>query len=500
MILARCPACSTTFRVRPEQLRARQGRVRCGQCNHAFNALEALVDEGITDPAAPAAVSPSEPALFVLEEKPPAEIAADQHFDPYDTWPPTGLEADDVEPAAAPPVVQEGEIEPIIEFGAVEPESTPQSSADEDSASADIFSVVAEDNAADESPLLPILEDGRQEPGGEILAEEWPPRVSQEPTGIDLTADLPEPDIFAVPAAPESPVQADPEAIYTVPDTAFSGDDEAWPPSASVPISDDAPSIGLDTPAPAPSGDSDASPPADASPIAFALPEAEMGDPPVDFDTLIHTRDPGQAVEPLARAIGEVDLASAPAPEPQAPDENDEPDTTDAADAADAAEARGEPFRQALWAAAATLLTLAVLAQGVLVFRNEIALSSPEMRPALESLCAGLGCELPLPRHAADIAIESSDIQPDASREAYFTLHATLRNRAAFQQAWPHVEITLTDARDKALVRRVLAPAQWLPADAPKEAFPTKGEVAIRVAFEAPGVAAAGYRVYAFYP
>ncbi|MBK7846545.1 MAG: zinc-ribbon domain-containing protein [Zoogloea sp.] len=71
MILARCPACSTTFRVRPEQLRARQGRVRCGQCNHAFNALEALVDEGITDPAAPAAVSPSEPALFVLEEKPP---------------------------------------------------------------------------------------------------------------------------------------------------------------------------------------------------------------------------------------------------------------------------------------------------------------------------------------------------------------------------------------------------------------------------------------------
>ena len=322
----------------------------------------------------------------------------------------------------------------------------------------------------------------------------------QEPTGIDLTADLPEPDIFAVPAAPESPVQADPEAIYTVPDSAFSGDDEAWPPSASVPISDDAPSIGLDTPAPAPSGDSDASPPADASPIAFALPEAEMGDPPVDFDTLIHTRDPGQAVEPLARAISEVDLASAPAPEPQAPDENDEPDTTDAADAADAAEARGEPFRQALWAAAATLLTLAVLAQGVLVFRNEIALSSPEMRPALESLCAGLGCELPLPRHAADIAIESSDIQPDASREAYFTLHATLRNRAAFQQAWPHVEITLTDARDKALVRRVLAPAQWLPADAPKEAFPTKGEVAIRVAFEAPGVAAAGYRVYAFYP
>jgi hypothetical protein len=175
-------------------------------------------------------------------------------------------------------------------------------------------------------------------------------------------------------------------------------------------------------------------------------------------------------------------------------------DEDDDADTEEVEAPRSPALSQALWAAAATLLTLGILAQGALVFRNEIALSSPQLRPALESLCAGLGCDLPLPRHAADIAIESSDIQPDASREAYFTLHATLRNRAEFQQTWPHVEITLTDARDKALVRRVLEPAQWLPADAPRDAFPARGEAAIRVAFEAPGVAAAGYRVYAFYP
>ena len=49
MILARCPACGTTFRVRPEQLQARAGRVRCGQCNHAFNALEARVEHSPLD-------------------------------------------------------------------------------------------------------------------------------------------------------------------------------------------------------------------------------------------------------------------------------------------------------------------------------------------------------------------------------------------------------------------------------------------------------------------
>ena len=45
MMLTRCPACQTAFRVRPEQLRLRQGRVRCGSCGKAFNALATLFDE-----------------------------------------------------------------------------------------------------------------------------------------------------------------------------------------------------------------------------------------------------------------------------------------------------------------------------------------------------------------------------------------------------------------------------------------------------------------------
>ena len=41
----RCPDCQTTFRVTPEQLKARAGRVRCGQCRSVFNALDSLLDE-----------------------------------------------------------------------------------------------------------------------------------------------------------------------------------------------------------------------------------------------------------------------------------------------------------------------------------------------------------------------------------------------------------------------------------------------------------------------
>lgn len=44
-MLTRCTACATTFRVTPEQLKARLGRVRCGQCQTVFNALDSLVEE-----------------------------------------------------------------------------------------------------------------------------------------------------------------------------------------------------------------------------------------------------------------------------------------------------------------------------------------------------------------------------------------------------------------------------------------------------------------------
>ena len=44
-MLTRCPACETRFRVTAEQLKARSGRVRCGACQHVFNALDSLIEE-----------------------------------------------------------------------------------------------------------------------------------------------------------------------------------------------------------------------------------------------------------------------------------------------------------------------------------------------------------------------------------------------------------------------------------------------------------------------
>ena len=41
-LATRCPACQTTFRVVADQLKLRQGLVRCGQCRHVFNGIEQM--------------------------------------------------------------------------------------------------------------------------------------------------------------------------------------------------------------------------------------------------------------------------------------------------------------------------------------------------------------------------------------------------------------------------------------------------------------------------
>ncbi|KAA3653043.1 MAG: DUF3426 domain-containing protein, partial [Proteobacteria bacterium] len=73
MMRTRCPACQTLFRISSEQLRARQGMVRCGHCRHTFNALDTLDTEPAVSiaPAAPkpAARSSGSP-VFILEDRP----------------------------------------------------------------------------------------------------------------------------------------------------------------------------------------------------------------------------------------------------------------------------------------------------------------------------------------------------------------------------------------------------------------------------------------------
>lgn len=63
-MVTQCPSCGTRFRVKAEQLEARQGKVRCGLCLTVFDGREPLVDA--PDSATPPAHGQEAPA-FRLE-------------------------------------------------------------------------------------------------------------------------------------------------------------------------------------------------------------------------------------------------------------------------------------------------------------------------------------------------------------------------------------------------------------------------------------------------
>jgi predicted Zn finger-like uncharacterized protein len=293
-MLTRCPSCATTFRISPEQLKARQGRVRCGKCRNVFNALETLVEEP---------------------------------------------------PKVAPP------------------------------------------------------------------AEEQIPQASPEQ---------------AVPAAPATPT----------------------PPEV---------------------------PPADAA----AVPPA----PSFARETHPAPRPPEEH-------------------EPPATDDAGEPETLVDFEPAFASLLTEEPRRRAWpWVIAALLALSALALQAALHFRVDLAVMAPETKAALQLFCKYAGCDLPLPRKVELVAIESSDLHPDSANPGELQLVATLKNRAGFAQEYPHLELTLTDTADKALLRRALAPGDYLPKDRPAAAgFAAGGELAVSLTLAVTDLAPVGYRLYVFYP
>jgi predicted Zn finger-like uncharacterized protein len=157
-------------------------------------------------------------------------------------------------------------------------------------------------------------------------------------------------------------------------------------------------------------------------------------------------------------------------------------------------------LRTALWAVASLAAAIALLAQVAYTYRSELAVRVPGVRPWIEAACARLGCTVPLPRHVDLISIESSELQAERSVPGVLTLSAVLRNRATFGQALPALELTLTDALDRPVARRVLLPRDYLGGRAEREpVFAPNAEHALKLHIEAAGLDARGYRLYVFY-
>jgi predicted Zn finger-like uncharacterized protein len=159
------------------------------------------------------------------------------------------------------------------------------------------------------------------------------------------------------------------------------------------------------------------------------------------------------------------------------------------------------PARRWPWSLGALLLLLTLLAQAAYHYRTAITLLFPETKPYAAALCASLGCELPLPRRIELMSIEASDLQADTTNPNVMVLSATLKSRAIFNQQYPLLELTLTDAQDHPVVGGGGAPPDYHgDAVSTQSGFAANTEIAIKVFIEGSQVKATGYRLYLFYP
>lgn len=226
------------------------------------------------------------------------------------------------------------------------------------------------------------------------------------------------------------------------------------------------------------------------SPSGAAAPDAAAAGPPTLIVREGSTPDPlpGVSVEISASipASSGAEFAAAPPADRFAP-----PSTT------------SRRARIARYVVAIAVLLVLVAAQATYHFRDSIVTFWPATRPTFERFCEAAGCAIQPLRDAAmsHLSIEASDLQADPAHRGLLILTATLRNRATWSLAYPHLELTLTDAQDRVVVRRALAPADYAGGTADlQKGIASNAEVAVKIFIDASATTQAGYRLYMFYP
>lgn len=433
MLTTRCPHCSTQFRIRPEQLSVRGGRVRCGHCQQPFSALahlEELEDENDPAPSAPAASPSSTPqAAPVAVRATPAASAPTPVARPVS--PPPAPVVVITPPAAAPHAKPWPVPEAARNSSITLPETAPTRTSP---AAAVPVAEPIEAPAVGDDFTMNIQLDGPTP--AEVRAE--------MAGGLDFDIDgLDEADVAAAPPEPVAEARSEPY------------------------VSQIAKELGV--------GRYDAS-----ADMVFG--QTVMLEEPIDIPGIPDgepDRGPASLFDERQRQLK--------TPPAQVEDRR-----------------RGQ--RHWVWAGGLALLLLLGCLQFAWLFRSELTRWVPESRPLLEKACALAGCSVPYPQVIkADgddlIVIESSSFTPDSAQETSFRLNATVLNKAGFNQAWPHLELTITDRFDIAIARRVLAPAEWLPpAYATLPAFESHSEVTANLTLNLGQLPASGYRLYVFYP
>ena len=144
-------------------------------------------------------------------------------------------------------------------------------------------------------------------------------------------------------------------------------------------------------------------------------------------------------------------------------------------------------------------LLLGLVAQGIYQERQRLAAWEPRLSPWLERACDAVGCSVGPVMKIDSISVESSTFAK--VRADTYRLSFSLKNSEVIPVAFPAIELTLTDALDRPVVRRVLRASDLGSTDAVIAAsaeWSSSIELAVQSASLPDRIA--GYRMVVFYP
>ena len=159
-----------------------------------------------------------------------------------------------------------------------------------------------------------------------------------------------------------------------------------------------------------------------------------------------------------------------------------------------------KPKRNAwLWLLAFLLFSLALL-QSIYFLRAKIAADYPQFKPYLVQACELIHCKIDLPQQLDLLTIDDSDMQESDDYQDVIHFSSLLINNANHVQAYPNIELTLTDIDDKPVLRKLVKPAEYLKQDDNvASGLAGREEVRINLAINVHAISVAGYRVLLTY-
>ena len=115
-------------------------------------------------------------------------------------------------------------------------------------------------------------------------------------------------------------------------------------------------------------------------------------------------------------------------------------------------------------------------------------------RPLVGAVCAVLRCTLPAWHEPAAYTMLQREVRPHAGQPGVLQVQASFRNDARWAQAWPALQLSLSDADGRVIGRRTLQPDDYLePAQGPRQRLEPGQSAQVAFLLREPSAATVAY-------